>query len=58
LLQDIRNGIRKVEMELSLSQQLVEALLDLEQAPRHYLVKSSFHPEMEEIKQELTICQD
>lgn len=58
LLQDIRNGIRKVEMELSLSQQLVEALLDLEQAPRHYLVKSSFHPEMEEIKQELTTCQD
>lgn len=53
LLQEIVDGVKRVETELSLSKQLVEAMLDLEEAPRNYLVKCTFQPEMDEIKQEL-----
>lgn len=53
LLQEIYDGVTRVETELSLSKQLVEAMLDLDEAPRNYLVKSTFQPEMDEIKQEL-----
>lgn len=53
LLKDIYEGFISVQQELSRSQQLVEAVLDLEEAPRNFFVKPSFNEEMLQIKQEL-----
>ena len=53
LMQEVLQGIQLVETELSLSSQLVETMLDLEEAPRNYLVKASFQAEMQQIKEEL-----
>ena len=53
LLHELYQGVHQVEAELSLSKGLVEAVLDLDEAPRNYLIKSSFSEEMQDVKQEL-----
>jgi DNA mismatch repair protein MSH2 len=53
LLKTCQEGFLSVQEELSRSQQLVEAVLDLQEAPRNFFVKASFSDEMFQIKQEL-----
>ena len=53
LLGDILATLQQVSTELSLSVELTEAVLDLEQAPREYLVQANYKPELQDIVQEL-----
>jgi DNA mismatch repair protein MSH2 len=53
LLQDAQVQLSKLVGELERCQGLVEAVLDLDQAPREYLVKPSFSPELQDLYQEL-----
>jgi DNA mismatch repair protein MSH2 len=57
LLHSFKEGFKMALTELERSIQLVEAVLDLEEAPRHFMVKSSFTPEMEEVKKELLVVE-
>eukprot|EP00977_Amphora_coffeiformis_P022421 scaffold10861_cov180-Amphora_coffeaeformis.AAC.8 len=43
----------QLTVELQRSVALVEAVLDLEQAPREFLVQASYHPDLADLKQEL-----
>lgn len=52
-LQSSMAGLQTVMQELSLSSQLVEQVLDLDEAPRNFMVKAAFNEEMQEVKQEL-----
>lgn len=52
-LQAAQTGLNQVSRDLSLSVQLVEALLDFDLAPREFLVKPSFNEELTEIRKEL-----
>jgi len=54
LLQSIYVGLEKAYNELLRSQDLAEAVLDLDLAPREFLIKSTFKEELEDIKTELT----
>lgn len=53
LLHETKDGLDRVLNELARAQDLVEAVLDMDQAPREYLVKASFNSDLEELKQEL-----
>ena len=53
LLQSVLIGLQKAFSELHRSQDLVEAVLDLDVAPREYLIKASFKEELKDIKTEL-----
>ena len=43
----------QLTIELQRSVALVEAVLDLEQAPREFLVQASYHPDLADLKQEM-----
>jgi len=45
--------LKKVMNELSMSVQLVEAVLDFDLAPREFLVKSSYSEDLQDLRQEL-----
>lgn len=53
MLQSVYVGLKKAFGELHRSRDLVEAVLDLEMAPREYLIKASFKEELKDIKEEL-----
>ena len=53
LLKETQQGLKQVLEELSRSQQLVEAVLDLEEAPRNFLVKATYSQDMQDVKQEI-----
>ncbi|CAB9507317.1 protein MutS [Seminavis robusta] len=53
MLQSIFVNLQKASNELSRSQELVEAVLDLDIAPREYLIKAAFKDELVDIKTEL-----
>jgi len=53
LLQSIYMGLEKAFSELQRSRDLVEAVLDLDMAPREYLIKASFKEELKDIMTDL-----
>jgi DNA mismatch repair protein MSH2 len=53
ILDASKEGIENVLQELEKAVGLVEAVLDLDAAPREYLVKASFNEELQELKEEL-----
>jgi DNA mismatch repair protein MSH2 len=53
LLKDAKQGLEKVVNELAKAEGLVEAVLDLDAAPREYLVQATFNEDLQEIKDEL-----
>jgi len=53
LLYEAFDGLKRVLNELTRARDLVEAVLDMEEAPREYLVRASFDEELQELKQEL-----
>lgn len=53
LLQDSFEQLSQLLMELDRCQGLVEAVLDLDSAPREYLVKPSFSSDLQDLYQEL-----
>ena len=53
MLQSIWVGLIKAQAELARSQELVEAVLDLDVAPREFLILTSFKEELQDIKTEL-----
>jgi len=53
LLQDAFDGLNRILNELNRAQDLVEAVLDMEDAPREYRVRPTFDEELQELKQEL-----
>jgi MutS domain III len=53
MLQSLLVNLQKASNELSRSQELVETVLDLDLAPREYLINSSFKDELVDIKTEL-----
>jgi DNA mismatch repair protein MSH2 len=53
LLKEAKEGLEQVLNELAKAQGLVEAVLDMDAAPREYLVQASFNEDLHEIKQEL-----
>lgn len=52
-LQSTLLGLERVLMELAKAKQLVETVLDMDEAPRNFLIQSSFDEQLDEIKQEL-----
>jgi DNA mismatch repair ATPase MutS len=57
LLQDAQVQLAKLVGELERCQGLVETVLDLDQAPREYLVKPTFSSELKDLYQELQTVQ-
>lgn len=53
LLKSIFVGLQRVSNELARSTDLVEAVLDMDMAPREYLIKSSFKEELADVRAEL-----
>lgn len=53
LLKDAKQGLEQVVNELAKAEGLVEAVLDLDAAPREYLVQATFNEDLQEIKDEL-----
>ena len=53
LLGEILQTLEQVSTELARSVELTEAVLDLEQAPREFLVQAEYKPELQDIVQEL-----
>jgi len=53
LLDEILQTLQQVSTELTRSVELTEAVLDLEQAPREFLVQAEYKPELQDIVQEL-----
>eukprot|EP00934_Nitzschia_sp_Nitz4_P006089 Nitzschia sp. Nitz4//scaffold74_size92883//24683//27581//NITZ4_004818-RA/size92883-augustus-gene-0.4-mRNA-1//1//CDS//3329557580//6079//frame0 len=53
LLQDSKAQLHKLLAELDRCQGLAEAVLDLDQAPREYLVKPTFSPDLQDLHREL-----
>lgn len=53
LLRSIYVGLGRVSNELARSTELVETVLDLDMAPREYLIKCSFKEELADVKAEL-----
>jgi DNA mismatch repair ATPase MutS len=53
LLVQAHAGLERVLNELARATDLVEEVLDMDEAPREYLVKASFSEELQELKQEL-----
>lgn len=58
LLQDSHQQLVQLMAELDRCQGLVEAVLDLDSAPREYLIKPSFSARLQELYQELAVVQD
>ena len=58
LLSEIISGLNQVQQDLSRSVQLVEAVLDMEAAPREFLVQASHHESLGDVRTELDIIQD
>lgn len=52
-LQSTLAGLERVLVELAKAKQLVETVLDMDQAPRNFLIQSSFDEQLDEIKQEM-----
>lgn len=53
ILTQILTGLQKAALGLQVSVELVHAVLDLDQAPREFLIQPSYKPELAEIAQEL-----
>jgi len=53
LVQELSTGLTKVAAELQRSVDLAEAVLDLDQAPREFLVQASYKDELNDIQVEL-----
>jgi hypothetical protein len=58
LLQDARDQLTKLVLELERCIQLVEAVLDLDRAPREFLIKPDFKEELVDLHQELQATQN
>jgi len=58
LVQELSTGLTKVAAELQRSVDLAEAVLDLDQAPREFLVQASYKDELNDIQVELQQVQN
>lgn len=56
-LQETLHTLQQLESQLRNASALAEAVLDLDQAPRDFLVRSSYKPELQDLQDELAACQ-
>jgi DNA mismatch repair protein MSH2 len=53
VLQEVCTGLQQVAAQIELSVELAEAVLDLDRAPRDFMVKASYKDELSQIQQDI-----